>query len=1106
MDGTNILRGQHASFHLVEAYDEPLAFWRRTLSSAAPSSFAPTESAQQLEAAADAADERLVQRLWDAHAALRYVPPHLPQHIRVAVALERQLPSLLELQRRVRTEVLAVADARGLAAEAEATLALKRVRKQRQPREQREADKVERKRQIDLEARRKRRRDEFLSRLLAHSTEFKDFHREARKTGAKLAKSVLANFDSKARKETKERERAQRERLRALRENNIDEYMQLIADTKNERITKLLDETDRYLRELGAKVQEQKGEVAGAVGVAATEPQSVPPLEPSDSFGTSAERSSYYKLAHAVDEGIEQPRMLRGGQLKEYQLQGLRWMVSLHNNNLNGILADEMGLGKTIQTIALLTFLVERKSLFGPFMVIVPLAVLSNWQLEFRKWAPELKVVIYKGNPEVRREIFEVAMHEGRLTDGLPPFNVVVSTYELVMKDKVRLKKFKYKYIIIDEGHRMKNAASKLSASLLQYEAQHRILLTGTPLQNSLHELWALLNFLLPKIFSSAESFEAWFSAPLAVAAGGGSTSEDLAMSEEESLLVINRLHQVLRPFLLRRLKSEVEAQLPGKAEYVVKCELSAMQRLLYRQIQEQGLCSLRGGQLKVSGLNNVEMQLRKVCNHPYLFYDDEQIEALSAEAGPDLLWRASGKFELLERILPKLKALGHRVLIFSQMVNLMNLLERYLDYRGYSQLRLDGTTKGDDRGGLLAEFNREDSPYFIFSLSTRAGGLGLNLQTADTVIIFDSDWNPQIDLQAMARAHRIGQKQEVRVLRLVTASPIEEKILATANEKLNSEAMYIEAGKFNQTSDASERREMLQRLIAQSADEDEDAGIPTDAELNVLLARPNPARGLTQEQEAEAYRQLDIAAGRGEEASNGDEEGGGTCLREGRLLTHEELPSWLREAELMRQAAREEGPSEAVLDGPRERKPVCYGEKLSERDFNRMLQSGMGQEEFLSQQRREREQKELREARRKEAGASVDAAAETARKLKRPRAEEATHEEAPAVEADVLKKLINAVANATRGRNKRRLAQLFLQLPRSSEAPDYYQTIESPIAIAQMREKLKGGGYSLAQLDEDVALMVRNAHTYNDPASQVYQDASTLLEVYKEARSRHTA
>ena len=313
------------------------------------------------------------------------------------------------------------------------------------------------------------------------------------------------------------------------------------------------------------------------------------------------------------------------------------------------------------------------------------------------------------------------------------------------------------------------------------------------------------------------------------------------------------------------------------------------------------------------------------MCNHPYLFFNEEQRDEARVRT-PIHIWRSSGKFELLDRILPKLKALGHRVLVFSQMVQLMNLLEEYCLMKRYCHLRLDGNTKGDDRGDLLAQFNAPNSPHFIFMLSTRAGGLGLNLQSADTVILFDSDWNPQMDLQAMARAHRIGQKHEVRVLRLVTATPIEEKILATANEKLDQEAkvrdhqppcsppcggacdavhpacnpmhpacnpmqpacspthpacdpmhlardpmhparnpprmpvQVIEAGRFNQTSNASERKEMLQRLIMQSVndDDEEESNITTDEDINEMLARSNPEFGMTREDEVARYNEMD--------------------------------------------------------------------------------------------------------------------------------------------------------------------------------------------------------------------------------------------------------
>lgn len=793
---------------------------------------------------------------------------------------------------------------------------LRRPRRVRQVREVRDCERVERKRVLELEMSRKRRLADFASSLLMHAEEFKTFHREARRGSKKVANIALSSFDTKARKERRDGGRAQRERLRALKENNMTEYMKLVSDSKNERISQLLRETDSYLAELGTKVLQQKKSTSDAglgstrdlelVGASAS-------LRSDKTVDTYSERPEYYRVAHTVTEHIDhQPHMLKGGTLKQYQMSGLRWLVSLHNNKLNGILADEMGLGKTIQTIALIAYLIECKGLKGPFLVIVPLATLSNWQLEFARWCPDAVTITYKGSPEARRELFEHEMTSG-IEGGEPAFNVVLTTYELVMRDRPRLKRWRYAYIIIDEGHRMKNSASKLSATLMQYNAERRILLTGTPLQNSLTELWALLNFLLPKIFSSSDTFEQWFSAPLAAAGGG---SEDAALTEEESLLVINRLHQVLRPFLLRRMKAEVESQLPGKAEYVLKCELSAMQKVMYRQIQGHGLRALAvPGQLRLSGLNNVEMQLRKVCNHPYLHFTDDQL-AETARTAPEHVWRTSGKFELLHRILPKLHRLKHRVLIFSQMVKLMDLLQDYLRENGYAHLRLDGHTKGDERGELLQTFNSSPE-YFVFLLSTRAGGQGLNLQSADTVVIFDSDWNPQMDLQAMARAHRIGQTTEVRVLRLITASPIEEKMLATANEKLDQEAKIIEAGKFNQTSDASERRETLQKILAQSADEAaEEAGIPTDDEINEMLARPNVLLDLTRDEELEVLGRMD--AGRGQDEREGAIHG--CSARMFGLITDAELPAWLQTAHLLTQ--QEASTADAVVCRSRERRP----------------------------------------------------------------------------------------------------------------------------------------------------------------------------------------
>lgn len=395
------------------------------------------------------------------------------------------------------------------------------------------------------------------------------------------------------------------------------------------------------------------------------------------------EEQTYYSIAHTVHESVtEQASILVNGNLKEYQIKGLEWLVSLYNNNLNGILADEMGLGKTIQTIALVTYLMERKKVNGPYLIIVPLSTLSNWVLEFEKWAPSVVVVSYKGSPGGRRAI----QNNMRATK----FNVLLTTYEYVIKDKAVLAKLQFKYMIIDEGHRMKNHHCKLTQVLnTHYNAPYRLLLTGTPLQNKLPELWALLNFLLPSIFKSCSTFEQWFNAPFAT------TGEKVELNEEETILIIRRLHKVLRPFLLRRLKKEVESQLPDKVEYIIKCEMSTLQKVLYKHMQSKGVLLTDGSEKGSKGrggakaLMNTIVQLRKLCNHPFMFQHIEEkycdhIGGHGVVSGPDL-YRVSGKFELLDRVLPKLKATNHRVLLFCQMTQCMTIIEDYLGWRQFT-------------------------------------------------------------------------------------------------------------------------------------------------------------------------------------------------------------------------------------------------------------------------------------------------------------------------------------------------------------------------------------------------------------------------------------
>lgn len=330
-----------------------------------------------------------------------------------------------------------------------------------------------------------------------------------------------------------------------------------------------------------------------------------------------------------------------------------------------------------------------------------------------------------------------------------------------------------------------------------------------------------------------------------------------MELTEEEQLLVIRRLHKVLRPFLLRRLKKDVEKDLPDKQERVIKCRFSALQTKLYMQLMTHNKLAVadgKGGKTSMRGLSNMLMQLRKLCNHPYVFEPVEE-EMNPTKATNDSIWRTAGKFELLDRVLPKFHRTGHRVLMFFQMTQIMNIMEDFMRLRGYQYLRLDGGTKSEDRSELLRLFNEPGSPYFCFLLSTRAGGLGLNLQTADTVIIYDSDWNPHQDLQAQDRAHRIGQKNEVRILRLISSNSVEEKILEAAQYKLDMDGKVIQAGKFDNKSTNEERDAFLKTLL-EAAEAAEQVGgneeEMEDDDLNMIMARSDEELTLFAEMDKE--------------------------------------------------------------------------------------------------------------------------------------------------------------------------------------------------------------------------------------------------------------
>ncbi|KAJ8725323.1 hypothetical protein PYW08_003506 [Mythimna loreyi] len=713
------------------------------------------------------------------------------------------------------------------------------------------------------------------------------------------------------------------------------------------------------------------------------------------------------------------PRLLRH-VLREYQHVGLHWLATMYARGLNGILADEMGLGKTVQTIALLAHLALERRDWGPHLVVAPTSVVLNWEMEFKKWCPAFKILTYYGTIK-ERKMKRVGWTKAN------SFHVCITSYKLVVQDHQSFRRKRWKYLILDEAQNIKNFKSQRWQMLLNFQTERRLLLTGTPLQNSLLELWSLMHFLMPDVFASHSEFREWFSEVAGIADGSNRYNEAL----------VRRLHEVLRPFLLRRLKADVERQMPRKYEHVLLCRLSKRQRFLYDDFMSRAKTkeSLASGHLL--SVINVLMQLRKVCNHPDLFEPRPvssplqlgglrvvapalvlavglvQRASLAARLGGDLAsleasgcgafaahrarhlapprrlveelgaapaapapprpppaglrlhlrlvpraappeaagalapapavalaprarpaaaapppvragaaarlearrraclrrlaacnerrcwrlplygadlraavcagppavaprdmqevlaelrpiidrfcvcWEAAraaapalvlgggapargwrrragllergaaaparallqlfhapasrhavafphpsllqydcGKLQTLDGLLRRLKAGGHRVLIFTQMTRVLDVLEAFLSMHGHAYLRLDGATRVERRQPLVDRFNA-DPRVFAFILSTRSGGVGLNLTGADSVVFYDSDWNPTMDAQAQDRCHRIGQTRDVHVYRLVTAATVEENILRKAEQKRALGHLAIEDGHF---------------------------------------------------------------------------------------------------------------------------------------------------------------------------------------------------------------------------------------------------------------------------------------------------------------------
>uniref|UniRef100_A0A673LRK7 Chromodomain-helicase-DNA-binding protein 4-like n=1 Tax=Sinocyclocheilus rhinocerous TaxID=307959 RepID=A0A673LRK7_9TELE len=472
-------------------------------------------------------------------------------------------------------------------------------------------------------------------------------------------------------------------------------------------------------------------------------------------------------------------------------LEGLNWLRFSWAQGTDTILADEMGLGKTVQTAVFLYSLYKEGHSKGPFLVSAPLSTIINWEREFEMWAPDIYVVTYVGDKDSRAVIRENefsfednAIRGGKKASKMKKeasvkFHVLLTSYELITIDQAILGSIDWACLVVDEAHRLKNNQSKFFRVLNNYPLQHKLLLTGTPLQNNLEELFHLLNFLTPERFNNLEGFLEEFA--------------DIAKEDQ-----IKKLHDMLGPHMLRRLKADVFKHMPSKTELIVRVELSPMQKKYYKYILTRNFEALntRGGGNQVS-LLNVVMDLKKCCNHPYLFPTaaNEAPKIPNGMYDGSALTKASGKLMLLCKMLKKLKEGGHRVLIFSQMTKMLDLLEDFLENDGYKYERIDGGVTGGMRQEAIDRFNAPGAPQFVFLLSTRAGGLGINLATADTVIIYDSDWNPHNDIQAFSRAHRIGQNKKVMIYRFVTKASVEERITQVAKKKMMLTHLVVRPG-----------------------------------------------------------------------------------------------------------------------------------------------------------------------------------------------------------------------------------------------------------------------------------------------------------------------
>ncbi|RUS74062.1 hypothetical protein EGW08_018169 [Elysia chlorotica] len=515
---------------------------------------------------------------------------------------------------------------------------------------------------------------------------------------------------------------------------------------------------------------------------------------------------------------IKQPEVLnKEFELQQYQLIGLSWLRIMHQQELNGILADEMGLGKTIQAIAFIAHLMEEGE-EGPHVIIVPSSTIENWLRELQRWCPSLKVIVYYGSQEERRAVRHSIFFQGE------DFNVLLTTYNMAtgsVEDRVLFKKFDFHYAVFDEGvyEFLYRSYSK---------AERRLLLTGTPLQNNLLELMSLLCFVMPEIFQGKTEHLKKVFAMISV------KEKQKSRFERDRIAQAKR---IMKPFILRRLKKDVLQNLPQKTEKIERCSMTPQQQELYDRLVTKYSLEISEARAEdgaeansTAGGVGIFMQFRKAANHPLLLrnlFKDSKLRKMAKavakepshrERGalPDLIQEDmsvlndfelmglckqypkylgkfnldpsvilnSGKFKKLDELLPAMKERADRVLLFSQFTMMLDVAEHYLEQRGYKFIRLDGQTPVPDRLQLIDRFNSEPD-IFVFLLSTRAGGLGINLCAANTIILHDIDFNPYNDKQAEDRCHRLGQKREVKIHKLICESTVDEAMLECANGKL---------------------------------------------------------------------------------------------------------------------------------------------------------------------------------------------------------------------------------------------------------------------------------------------------------------------------------